>query len=68
MTKGAYVVEAQDAERVLEAVTQRDAHVLVRADLTGGGEFFASIRLVVAHVIAVIENKNDDRTRHFALV
>ncbi len=56
LTKGAYVVNEVDAERVLEAVERDEAHALVQADTFGDGLHVASVRIVIKHVISVIEN------------
>ncbi len=56
MTRGAYVVSAQDAERILRAVETKESHVLVEADAIGDGLYRTPIRLVTAHVLSVAEN------------
>jgi len=56
LTKGRYVVSEADAERVLKSVQDQDAHVLVRADMLGDGLVYSPVRIVVSHVIAVVEN------------
>jgi hypothetical protein len=60
LSRGAYVVRLQDAERVLRAVEERSPHVLVEADLLGDGLHFAHVRIVVSHVISVIKNGTED--------
>lgn len=60
LTKGCYVVAQQDAEAVLKAVEDQQPHVLVRADLLGDGLVFSPVRLVTAHVIAVVANEQAD--------
>jgi hypothetical protein len=62
LSRGAYLVRAQDAERVLRAVEERAPHVLVEADLLGDGLHFAPVRIVVNHVISVLENGTEDAT------
>jgi hypothetical protein len=56
MTRGAYVVSRDDAERVLHAVEAREPHVLVDADTVGDGLYRNPIRIVTAHVLSVAEN------------
>lgn len=59
LSKGAYVVRPHDAERILEAIDRSDRHVLVEADLLGDGIHYSAVRLVTAHVIAVVKNEAD---------
>lgn len=56
MTRGVYVVDAEDAERVLRAVETSEPHVLVNADALGDGLFRVPIRIVTAHVMSIAEN------------
>lgn len=56
MTKGAYVVKSSCAERILEAVQQSEPHILVEADLLGDGMYYSPVRLVTAHVVAIVKN------------
>jgi hypothetical protein len=57
LSRGAYVVRLEDAERVLRAIEDRAPHVLVAADQLGDGLHFAPVRIVVSHVISVLENE-----------
>lgn len=56
MTKGAYVVNEADAERVLEALDAGSAHVAVTADIFGDGLRSQPMRIVTAHVVSVATN------------
>ncbi len=56
MTRGVYVVDAEDAERVLRAIEAREPHVLVNADTLGDGLYRTPVRIVTAHVMSVAEN------------
>lgn len=56
LTRGAYVVDEADADKVLKAVENQEPHVLVKADTFGDGLHFAPVRVITAHVISVIEN------------
>lgn len=56
LTKGRYVVSEADAEIVLKGVEEQRPHVLVRADMFGDGLAYSPVRIVVAHVIAVVAN------------
>jgi len=58
MTRGMYVVGADDAERVLRAIEDHEAHVLVNADTMGDGLYEVPTRVVIAHVMAVVENRS----------
>jgi len=60
MTRGALVVSEDDANRVLQAVEKHELHVLVSADTMGDGLYTNPVRIIVSHVIAVIENPHDD--------
>lgn len=63
MTTGAYVVNEEYAEQVLAAVERRDPHVLVEADLLGDGLYHSPIRIVTAHVTAVVKNDHPEKRR-----
>jgi hypothetical protein len=56
LSKGAYVVNEEDAERILGAIAKKEPHVLVNADTFGDGVHIAPVRIVTVHVISVIEN------------
>ena len=58
LTRGAYVVSREDAERVLRAVEAREPHVLVEADTIGDGLYRTPLRVVTAHVMSVAENSH----------
>jgi hypothetical protein len=59
LSKGAYIVRQHDAERILDAIDRSERHLLVDADLLGDGIHFSPVRIVLAHVIAIV--KNDSR-------
>jgi hypothetical protein len=56
LTRGSYVVDESDAVKVLQAIEERRAHVLVQADAFGDGLQLAPVRLITAHVVSVIAN------------
>lgn len=60
MTRGAFVVSEDDATRVLQAVENHEPHVLVSADTMGDGLYTNPVRLIADHVIAIVENPQDD--------
>ncbi len=56
LTRGVYVVGAEDAERILRAIEAGEPHVLVNADTLGDGLYRTPVRIVTAHVMSVAEN------------
>ncbi len=63
MTRGAYVVGRDEAERTLAAIEARVPHVLLDIDLLGDGLYRSKVRLITAHVISIIENSNVQECR-----
>ena len=57
LTRGAYVVRSADSEKLLAAIEARAPHVLVDADLLGDGLYYSPVRIVVAHVISIVQNE-----------
>jgi tRNA U38,U39,U40 pseudouridine synthase TruA len=58
LTRGAYVVRQPDAERMLQAISARESHALVKADILGDGLYYSPVRIVVDHVISIVENEH----------
>ncbi|MBC5815889.1 MAG: hypothetical protein GIW97_05030 [Candidatus Eremiobacteraeota bacterium] len=56
LSKGSYVVGESCALRVIKAIEDAEPHVLVNADLLGDGLCYSLVRLVTAHVIAIVDN------------
>lgn len=68
LTKGRYVISESDAELILRSVEEKRAHVLVRADMLGDGLAFSPVRIVIAHVIAVVSNEPAEACASIKLV
>ena len=56
LTRGSFVVDITNAERVLAAVEAGEAHVAVMADRFGDGLVIQPVRIVTAHVVSVAAN------------
>ena len=57
LTRGMYVVNAEDADRVLAGIEAKAVHVLVSADTMGDGLYTCPVRIILAHVMAIVENQ-----------
>jgi hypothetical protein len=63
MSKGSYVLDEEQASAVLQALEECTPHILVDADIAGDGLYRSAVRVVTAHVVALIRNepKNSER-------
>lgn len=50
-------MRSSDADLVLEAISSEHPHVLVQADILGDGLYFSPVRIVLKHVISIMENE-----------